>query len=291
MAPTAAGLHQELSFAKILDEAHPDREVLYLPLKQSGKLLGYVHLVRGRSNGDKDPSEIQALSVLASQATASLENRKLYLQLEDAYLSSVKSLAKTLEYKDEYTHGHAERVADLCVKVGERMSLDKDSMKILFNAALLHDIGKIGVMESILNKTTKLDDHEWQTIRKHPEIGEEILKPLSSFDSEKKLIRHHHEREDGRGYPDGIYGNELSMLEKIIIVADSFDAMNSKRAYRTQLPAEVIKGELTKNKGTQFNPEVIDIFMEIYEEELTFQSKNGGALVLSFHPADMRKAS
>ena len=123
-------------------------------------------------------------------------------------------------------------------------------------------------MESILNKDSKLDAGEWEKIRLHPDFGEEILKPIPTLQAECRIVRHHHERMDGQGYPDGLYGNQLNLSEKIIIVADAFDAMNSKRAYREPLEAREIIAELENNKGSQFDPEVVTVFLAIYDEEL-----------------------
>jgi len=252
-------------------DSNPELELLSIPLRQSDMLTGVINLIRKKKNGKADPSEMQTLSVLASHATASMENKKLFVQLEEAFLSSIKSLAKSLEFKDEYTHGHAERVAQVCVKIGERMNMNEKSLKVLYNAALLHDVGKIGVMESILNKESTLDTQEWTKIRQHPVFSEEILRPILSLREECKIVRHHHEREDGKGYPDGLYGKRLSLSEKIIIVADAYDAMNSMRPYRQQLGHKAIINELEANKGTQFDVEVVDVFLKILEEEFVEQ--------------------
>ena len=246
---------------------YPDLEILSLPLGSAENITGYINLIRDKKR-KFDKSEMQTLVVLASQMTTSIENIHLFVELEQAYLSSIKSLAKTLELKDEYTLGHAERVAEICKKIGQRMNMDKSSIKILYNAALLHDIGKIGVLESILNKKTRLDSEEYRMIKKHPEFGEQILRPIFSLREESKIVRHHHEREDGSGYPDAIDGSILSLSEKIIIVADAFDAMNSKRSYRMALDDEEIISELKKSRGKQFDLDVVDVFLEIYESEL-----------------------
>ena len=223
---------------------------------------------------------MQTLIVMASQSKTSIENNHLFIQLEQAYLSSIKSLAKTLELKDEYTHGHAERVAELCRKIGRRMNLEDDELKVLYNAALLHDIGKIGVLESILNKDTRLNVDEYLKIKRHPIYGEEILRPIFSLKRERKIVRHHHERVDGKGYPDGLHRDQLSLSEKIIIVADSFDAMNSKRSYRPALSPQEIRSELINNRGAQFDPDVVDVLLEIKEREI---SKNpDSSHVISF---------
>ena len=268
------GLKERMPFYSVHLDSDPERELLSIPLHQGEMLVGFVNLVRTKNADRVSDSEIQTLSVLSSQASASLENKKLFLQLESAYLSSIKSLAKTLEFKDEYTHGHAERVAKLCMEIGKCMNMDEKSLKVLHNAALLHDIGKIGVMEGILNKRSELEFEEWGKIKWHPAFGEEILRPISSLKEEAVIIRHHHEREDGTGYPEGLYGNQLSLSEKIIIVADAYDAMNSKRAYRNSLNPSQIRQELEKNRGTQFNTEVIDVFLRILNGEGSTTSKD-----------------
>ena len=258
----------------------PDLEMLSIPLGQSNDMTGFINLLK-RKHVPMADSEIQALSALANQTTTSIENTRLFLKLEESYLSSIKSLAKTLEFKDEYTHGHGERVAEISVMIGSHIRLDEKAIKILYNAALLHDIGKIGIVETILNKKAPLNDIEWRLIRKHPEIGEEILLPILSLKEERKIVRHHHEREDGKGYPDGLSGGELSVPEKVIIVADAFDAMNSIRSYRNTLSPEEIRKELIRNKGKQFDPGVVDVFLEMYEEimKVYASSQKRGRLV------------
>ncbi|MBW1999835.1 MAG: HD domain-containing protein [Deltaproteobacteria bacterium] len=258
-------------------DCDPGFEFLSIPLQQSDTLLGYINLIKTNEDGKIDNSTLQTLSVLASHATASIKNNRLFNELEEAYLNSIKSLAKTQEFKDEYTYGHAERVAKICMKIGKEMCMDEKSLKVLYNAALLHDIGKIGVVEKILNKNSDLDPEEWNQIRQHPVSGEEILRPLLSLSEECRIVRHHHEREDGRGYPDGLYGSRLSLSEKIIIVADAFDAMNSKRAYRPPLSLGEIKEELEANKGTQFDEEVVDVFLGTLESEYEYMVKGNVA--------------
>jgi len=260
-------VRDDMPFFSMKLEANPEMELLCIPLQRIDNLLGYLNLLRKRKNSRANSSEMQTLSVLANNATAAIENKELFLQVEDAYLSSIKSLAKSLEFKDEYTHGHAERVAEICMKIAAQMEMDDKSLKILYNAALLHDIGKIGVVENILNKSSSLDREEWTNIRKHPVFGEEILRPIFSLKEEAKIVRHHHEREDGKGYPDGLYGTKLSLSEKIIIVADAYDAMNSKRAYREPFEPASIINELKENKGSQFDSEVVDVFLEILEKQ------------------------
>ncbi len=258
-------LQEGLEYCAIDMDVLPDHELISVPLRRSDQIGGFINLIRKKKTGKLSESERQIISVLTSHAAIALDNKKLFLELDQAYFSSIRSLAKSLELKDEYTYGHSERVARICVDIGNKMGLDQKSLRILQNAALLHDIGKIGVLESILNKIGKLDEKEFQSIRKHPHFGDEILKPTASLKEERAIVRHHHEREDGRGYPDGLTGGELTLSEKIIIVADAFDAMNSKRPYRQPLKPDVIRQELLRHRGSQFDGDVVGAFLEIFE--------------------------
>lgn len=260
-------------FVKSSVSFFPELELISIPLHQPKEITGFINLIRHQKSS-MVLGEMQTLCVLASQTTTSLENIKLFGQLESAYISSIKSLAKSLEFKDKYTHGHGERVADLSREIGKRIKLDPETLQVLYNAALLHDIGKIGIIDNILNKRSPLDDTEYQLIQQHPVIGEEILQPIVSLQKERRIVRHHHEREDGRGYPDGLSGDQLSVSEKIIIAADAFDAMNSRRSYRDALSTDIIKTELVSNKGRQFDTAVVDVLLEIYEEQLSAGTSN-----------------
>ena len=266
-------------FFRICISAYPHLEIFSLPLGTANNITGYINLLRDQK-GPLGISEIQTLIVLASQTTTSIENSHLLQQLEQAYFSSIRSLAKTLEFKDEYTQGHAERVAGVCKKIARRMDMDKQSIKILYNAALLHDIGKIGVLEGILNKDSHLNNEEVRILKKHPVIGEEILRPIQSLDKERKIVRHHHEREDGLGYPDGLSGRQLSLSEKIIIAADAFDAMNSKRSYRMALESESIIEELKANRGKQFDRQVADVLIDVFDREIKHLPTRSGVIFL-----------
>lgn len=247
------------------NSAHPDFELIRLPLGNFSTAKAFVHLLRDKSDGTLEESRINALTALTGQASSALESFTLFVQLEEAYLSSVKSLAKSLEFKDQYTHGHSERVAEVSQMIAMRMSMPEDKIKTLYNAALLHDIGKIGVLESIINKQSRLSNDEYAEMKRHPIIGDEILAPIGSLHMERTIVRHHHERYDGKGYPDGLTGDMLSLSERIIIVADAFDAMNSKRSYRDPMPPEIIRQEIINNSGSQFDPEVVDAFMSIFD--------------------------
>ncbi len=172
----------------------------------------------------------------------------------------------TIEAKDSYTRGHSDRVAEYAEKIALRMNFSREKAESLKKAALLHDIGKLGVQESILNKKDKLSGDEWEIIQRHPKIGEEILKPVLSDEEMLSVVRSHHERYDGKGYPDGLKGEAINLFAQIVSVADTFDAMTSVRAYRGALSKEAAIEEIKKNSGIQFNPKVVEVFLGILQE-------------------------
>lgn len=182
--------------------------------------------------------------------------------LEDAE-NVIMSLARLVEARDPYTEEHTERVADISIKLGEKMGLDEDMQLNLKRGAVLHDIGKIGIKESILNKNGPLNKEERKHMEKHPIIGEEICRPLETFKDVLPIIRHHHERWDGKGYPDGLKGEEIPLLARIVTAADVFDALISNRPYRDAWPRERALGFMKKEAGTQFDPSIIEFLLEI----------------------------
>ena len=189
------------------------------------------------------------------------------VRLRNYFYRVVQTLVRTIEAKDTYTRGHSDRVADYSQKIALKMDFPEEKVESLKEAALLHDIGKLGVQERILNKKDKLSDEEWELIRQHPSIGEEILKPVLSDEEMLSVVKSHHERYDGKGYPDKISGENINIFAQIVAVADTYDAMTSARAYRPALSKEVAIEELRKNSGTQFNPKVVEAFLEVLQEE------------------------
>jgi len=175
----------------------------------------------------------------------------------------VQSLIRALEAKDAYTKGHSDRVAGYSEKIGEVMGMPKERLELLREAALLHDIGKLGIQEIILNKKSRLTSAERKDIEKHPVIGAEILESVSPDKEMLAVVRGHHEHYDGSGYPDGLKGDDIDILAAIVSVADSYDAMTSHRAYRANLSDAEALDQLKKNSGTQFNPEIVDAFLRI----------------------------
>ena len=190
-----------------------------------------------------------------------------YEELEKAYLEIIETLRYAVEAKDTYTRGHSDRVSAYSVLIGEKLGLSEEEIKTLKIGGLFHDIGKIGIPDSILLKEAKLTDDEYSQIKNHPSIGAHILSQVSYFKDMIPIVKHHHERYDGFGYPGRLKGEEIPYLARIAAVADSFDAMTSKRSYRNSMPLDVVTEEIEKCKGTQFDPKIADAFLDILKNE------------------------
>lgn len=184
-------------------------------------------------------------------------------KLEKAYLETIETLRFAVEAKDTYTRGHSDRVSQYSVLLGKHLGLSEDDIHLLRVGGLFHDIGKIGVPDSILLKTSKLTDDEYSEIKNHPKIGAQILSNATLFEKAIPIVKHHHERYDGFGYPEKLAGENIPYLARIAAVADSFDAMTSRRTYRDSMPMDIVIEEIRKNKGTQFDPNIADTFLNI----------------------------
>jgi len=190
---------------------------------------------------------------------------RLYIEMRNLYLSTIQALNKTVEAKDPYTSGHANRVCDYAVELAKAIELPFTSIENIRTAAILHDIGKIGINDNILNKATKLTAEEYQEIMRHPSIGADIICKVDFLKDITVIVKHHHERYDGNGYPDGLSQDEIPIEASVLMIADSYDAMTSDRPYRKALTREEAIEELRRNSGTQFNPELVKKFISIIE--------------------------
>lgn len=192
-------------------------------------------------------------------------------QVELVTLNAIMAIANTIEAKDLYTSGHSNRVARCCVEIAKRMGLAEEEIKELNFKALLHDIGKIGVPDAILNKPLPLEDEEFAYIKKHPVIGGDILKSITAIPNLHYGALYHHERYDGKGYPSGLKGEEIPYEARIIAIADTYDAMTSDRAYRKALSREYVIEEFGKCRGVQFDPKITDMFIEMLKEGFSLE--------------------
>ena len=213
-------------------------------------------------------SGIKSIKQMNQIKQINLELKDANDKLEHAYLDSIETLRHTIEAKDIYTRGHSDRVAEYSVLIGKRLGLSEKDLHTLHIGGLFHDIGKIGVPDSILQKAGKLTDDEYSQIKQHPNIGVHILSNAEIFHDILPIVEHHHERYDGKGYPSQLAGENIPYLARIAAVADSFDAMSSRRAYRDSLPLDKIISEFMRCRGTQFDPEIDDVFIDILENHV-----------------------
>jgi putative nucleotidyltransferase with HDIG domain len=190
----------------------------------------------------------------------------LLRDLQSMFLGSISALARAIDARDRYTHNHSQRVAQFSVMLAKEYGLSEDEVQEVNLASLLHDVGKIGIPEVILNKMGMLTDEEWRKMREHPLIGEEILSSIAQLDRVRKFMRHHHERYDGRGYPDQLAGEEIPFVSRIIAIADAFDAMITDRPYRGRLALEDALEEVQRNMGSQFDPELASLFVKLVRD-------------------------
>ncbi len=210
-----------------------------------------------------DERQLELLGGVAGQAKLAITNAQSFHSLERTFLSTVEALANALEAKDEYTSSHARWITDMALRVATELGLDQASLKRVELGALFHDIGKIGIPASILTKPGPLTEAESELIRKHPELGERILAPIAQLEDVRPIVRACHERFDGKGYPDGLCGEEIPLEARIIFACDAFHAMTTNRPYRQALPVDEARDRLLEAAGTQFDPRVVEVCLQI----------------------------
>lgn len=252
-----------------------DNSAIGVPLKMKGQVIGAMLLEDKLDGASFTDDELELLTTLANQAMVSIENAWLYERVKTNYFATIQSLVNALEANDRYTKGHSERVRYLSVELGKYIGLDYREIEVLEHAAILHDIGKIGIDSMVLHKEGKLTANEYGLVKAHPLIGDEILGPIDTLAGVRTTIIQHHERYDGRGYPYGIPGDEISLKARILAVIDTFDAMLTDRPYRRSLTLFRAKEELKQGAGSQFDPYVVNAFLDMFEareEELLMTS-------------------
>jgi GAF domain-containing protein len=262
----SAELRVRVSHGELATDVSPTREVLGVPLRIGDRTIGQFEIARD-DEGSFSEEERRLLETLASQAAIAIENARLFENTQRTYFETIRSLAQALEARDAYTKGHSERVMRYALRVASVLGIPEDERRIIGHASLLHDIGKIGIADAVLNKAMALTPEDRALIEKHPIYGDTIIGPLRFLDKVQGLVRHHHERYDGTGYPEKLKGTTIPRGARIIAVADSFDAMTSRRPYRAPLPLEVAADEIRRGAGTQFDPVVVTAFLELLENE------------------------
>ncbi len=239
--------------------------IMCVPLKAKEKSIGCLQLLN-KQGGLFDEDDLNLARAFAGQAAMVIDNSRLYTNQRTLFLSMIKALALALalDARDPYTSGHSERVSQYSLVIAEQMGLSRTEKEKLQEAALLHDIGKIGVRDDVLLHEGPLSDEAWEKLKKHPEIGESILREVVPGELVKSLrlgALFHQERYDGKGYPQGAKGEEIPLAARIIAIADTFDAMTTDRPYRKGLPREIALSEIARCAGSQFDPELAKIFV------------------------------
>lgn len=241
--------------------------LICVPLKIKDEVFGVINVTSSEPK-DFTARDLQLLSTLAFQAAAAIQNARLYNSLKEAMLNTIHSLVMTIGKRDAYTWGHTIRVKEYSMVIAKEMGLSEEEMERLQLAAALHDIGKIGIRDSVLQKDGWLSDEEYAIIKQHTIYGEEIIQPNKFLRFIIPGIRHHHERYDGTGYPDRLQGGQIDLIARIIAVADAFDAMTTERPYRKILSYARAVDELQINAGTQFDPDVVQAFIKVIAPQI-----------------------
>lgn len=237
--------------------------VICAPLIIKDEVIGTITIANRLDGNCFNPEDLELLSTIAAQASVAIKNAQLYEEQQSTYLSTVQALVSAVEASDAYTRGHSERVTQYSLALGRALELPHDALKRLEHAAILHDIGKIGIDISLLHKKGQLSKEDFALLQQHPLIGVRILDPIVFLKGVREIIVQHHERYDGRGYPMGVSGAEILPEARILAIADTFDAMTSDRPYRSALTREVALQEIRDHAGSQFDPHVAEAFLSL----------------------------
>lgn len=269
-----ADINQTPQFDRFSELGYERKTLICAPLMVMDEIIGTISVVNKTDGSQFYSSELEMLTTIAAQAAIAIKNATLYDEQQQTYLNTIQALVTAIEASDNYTKGHSEQVTRYSVEIGRRFNLPSDRLQILERAAILHDIGKIGIDLSLLHKEGKLSAHDVSELQMHPLIGMKILEPIEFLKDVRTCIGQHHERYDGMGYPNHIKHVDQLLESRIISVADAFDAMTTDRPYRKALTLDVAIAELSENSGTQFDPDVVKIFTSILEEGTLFVSRH-----------------
>ncbi|TET39515.1 MAG: HD domain-containing protein [Planctomycetota bacterium] len=242
------------------------RSVMCVPVETRDEILGLIYVDTVSFSGAFTESDLELLTAVGKQAGIAIRRAKLIDDLGKMFYSTITTLIATIEAKDQYTRGHSERVTHYALVLGEELALDREKMDVLKLAGLLHDIGKIGIPESILNKPSRLTKEEFDIIKGHPAVGSNIIRNMAKLDEVSDIVLSHHEQWGGNGYPDKKTGDEIPILARILAIADSYDAMTSKRPYRDGLEEKKVLAEFENCSGTQFDESLARIFIEMIQD-------------------------
>jgi HD-GYP domain-containing protein (c-di-GMP phosphodiesterase class II) len=261
-----ANINKSREFSKMSRLGFIRESVICAPLTDKEQVIGTITIANPIDGSSFGPSDLELLTTIAAQASVAISNARLYEEQESTYLNTVHALVSAIEASDTYTRGHSERVTRYSVALAKRMGMEGEALKQLEQAAVLHDIGKIGIDVALLHKKGKLTAADIDVLKLHPSIGVRILEPIHFLGTVRDIIEQHHERYDGNGYPNGLSGDDWRLEGKILAVCDTYDAMTSDRPYRDALSHELAIQEIHDHAGTQFDPEVATAFIAICDE-------------------------
>lgn len=240
--------------------------VIIVPIPHHGRILGVTFFYPNRGY-EPTEAELRLLTAIADQVGVAIENAYLYKKLEDSYLETIKALALAVDAKDPYTRDHSEKVRRWSLLIAEKLGLTKDQIRDISFASLLHDVGKLGTSELVLNKPGELTDEEYEEVRQHPQVGSELLASIPILKAAREIVLYHHEFFGGGGYPKGLEANDIPLGARIIAIADAFEAMTADRPYRKAMDIESAKKRLRELAGSQFDPEVVEVFLSLLDDE------------------------
>jgi len=241
-------------------------QTMGIPLKIRDNLFGVLVLSINHNDAGFKEKDLYFMNFVAEKAANLIENLALYENIFENLFATLYAFVETIEARDSYTKQHSIRVSRYAISMAQAMGCSQEDQEKLNVAGSLHDIGKIGIPDSILLKPGRLTEDEYEIIKKHPEIAGNIIGHFGMWADERSIIRHHHERFDGHGYPDGLKGEEIPLLSRILSVADVYDALTTDRSYRKKMPDEKALQIMRENSGTQFDPKLIALFLELYDQ-------------------------
>lgn len=252
------------------------RSAMCAPLINRGKVLGIVYVDSHQAN-HFSREDLSLFSAMALKAGIAIDNARLYDDLRSLFYNTVETLVRTIQAKDQYTSGHSTRVSRYALLIADKLELGTKEKHQLYLASMLHDIGKIGVPDELLNRPGKLTDEEMERVRNHVQLGASMIEMLGEMHPIVPLIRHHHESWDGTGYPDGLKGEEIPLISRIVSVADMYDAMTSDRPYRKRRSQAEAVAEIQRTIGTKLDPRVAEAFLEVLKEIAPKENEQAGA--------------
>jgi response regulator RpfG family c-di-GMP phosphodiesterase len=264
--PLFERVSQHYSSRQCLSREAGSVEILLQPIRSGTEVLGLLNVFRERAPGLFVDADLELLTILAAQSGALIKSRQLFAELEDGSFDVLCSLASWVDNRSLYTQGHMKKVAELSEQLASAISLSEAEMKAIKQGAMVHDIGMIGVSDSILNKPGDLSPQEWDIVKFHPVIGEEIISPLGFMSEARYIVKHHHERLDSSGYPDALSGKQITSGLTVVSLCDAYDTMTSPRPWRPALSREDAVAKLREEKGAKFDPEITDTFISMMSE-------------------------